>query len=110
MRVGAWKSSSPKEIIDLKRDTDKIVHTFRSYFTPILFARYMRFIDECFAIYQGHGVDAKLKTPILEHKSAHKSWQPEWDKFFFETPSEEDEIKKAYLALQEQISAEMNPG
>lgn len=110
MRVGAWKNVSPKGIVALKRETDKTVHTFRSYFSPVLFTRYMEFIETCFAVYQGHGVDAKVKTPLQEHKSAHENWQPEWDKLFFETPSAEGQIQNAYLALQQQIAAEMSVG
>jgi len=107
-RVGAWKNLSPHDVITWKREVDKKVHTYRPYFSQVFFTRFMELMTTCFATYQGHGVDAKLKTPILEHKFAHDSWQPEWDDCFYESPSTVKEIRASYLAFQRQISAELN--
>lgn len=108
MRVGNWKNPSPKDVIGWKREVDKKVHTYRPYFSPVFFTRFMEFMEACFATYQGHGVDAKLKTPLSEHKSAHDTWQSEWDDYFYESPSTNKEISTKYLAFQRQLSAELN--
>lgn len=108
MRVGAWKNISPKDVITWKREVDKKIHTYRPYFSPVFFTRFMELMDTCFATFQGHGIDAKLKSPLLEHKNAHDCWQSEWDNYFYMTPSEENEISAKYLAFQKQLSAELN--
>lgn len=108
MRIGGWKNVSPTKIIALKREVDKKIHTYRPYFSNVFFARFMELMDTCFATYQGHGVDAKLKTPIFEHKNAHDSWQSEWDDCFYVSSSTEKEISTKYLAFQQQLSVELN--
>lgn len=107
MRVGSWKDFSPKEVISWKRGIDKIIHTNRPYFSPEFFKCYQEFMDVCFAIYQGHGIDAKLMTPVAEHRSAHKNWLSEWDDCFHPSFSTEKEITSKYLSLQSQLSAEL---
>lgn len=61
-----------------------------------------------FAMYQGHGVDARLKTPIEEHKVAYANWQSEWDNLFYQPCSAEADFISSYHALQHQLSAELN--
>ncbi|ADL55524.1 hypothetical protein [Gallionella capsiferriformans] len=107
-RVGNWKNQSPKDVIGWKREVDKNIHTYRPYFSPAFFNRFMELMDVCFATYQGHGVDAKIKTPLSEHESAHNNWEQEWGNYFYETPSSTKEIRAKYLAFQQQLSAELN--
>ena len=108
MRVGAWKNLSPQDVISWKREVDKKIHVNRLYFSPLFFTKYMEFINTCFATFQGHGLDAKFKTRIDEHKSSHKNWQSEWDILFHDTSIDEKEFSKRYLALQYQLSVELN--
>lgn len=108
MRVGRWKDVSPREVVEWKREVDKKVHTFASYFSPAFFGCFMAFMNECFATFQGSGVDAKLRTRLQGHKSAHKNWLPEWDALFAESAADEMSIKAKYLKLQRQISAELS--
>jgi len=108
MRVGAWKNVLPKDVIDWKREVDKKIHTYRPYYSAEFYTRYMAFMSVCFATYQGYGVDAKLKTPIDEHKSAHANWQAAWENYFYEIPSDEAELKDRYRDLQQQLSLELN--
>jgi len=108
-RVGGWKKFTPPEIIDKKREADKLVHLNRPYFSDDFYKIYCRFINSCFEHYQGHGVDAKLKTPLWEHQNAHKPWDSAWDKLFFETATEEEIFQIRYNDLLHQVSLDLNP-
>lgn len=107
-RVGAWKSMTPIDCIERKRSVDKKVHLARPYFTDSFFQSYLVFIKTCFAQYQGHAVDAKIKSPLWEHKNACKQgWKPEWDELFMDKPSTENELWAAYESLLAKVSDEL---
>ncbi len=107
-RVGAWKSLTPIDVIELKRKTDKKLHLARPYFSEGFFKAYISFIKACFAQYQGHAVDAKIKSPLWEHKNAHDvNWNPSWDELFFKTHSTEAELWAAYETLLAKVAEEL---
>jgi len=107
-RVGGWKSMSPTDCIDRKRAVDKKVQLARPYFSEAFFQSYLNFIKTCFAQYQGHALDAKIKSPLWEHRNAHQQgWNPEWDELFVENPSTEKELWASYESLLANVSEEL---
>jgi hypothetical protein len=107
-RVGGWKAMTPLDAIARKRSADKKIHLARPYFSEAFFKTYLTFIKTCFAQYQGHAVDAKLKSPLWEHKNAHQqNWDPAWDVLFFDEPSTEAQLWKAYEDLLAKVSEEL---
>jgi len=108
-RVGGWKKFTPLEIIEKKRVADKLVHLSRPYFSGDFYKVYCKFINSCFEHYQGHGVDAKLKTPLWEHQNAHQPWDSAWDKLFYATATEEEIFQRRYEKLLHQVSLDLNP-
>ena len=108
MRVGAWKSLKPTDVIKLKRIADRTLHLARPYFSEGFFKAYISFIQTCFAEYQGHAIDAKIKSPLLEHKDAHDDkWDSSWDELFFERSSTEEELRTAYETLLAKVTEEL---
>lgn len=107
-RVGGWKTMSPPDAIDRKRSADKKVHLARPYFSERFFRSYLFFIKTCFAQYQGHAVDAKIRSPLWEHKNARQQkWDPAWDDLFFDQPSTEKQLWAAYEDLLVTVSEEL---
>lgn len=107
MRIGAWKDYSPQEVISWKRDIDQLIHINSPYFSSKFYMCYQQFMDVCFATYQGHGVDAKLKNPLKEYREVRKDWKDEWNNLFYGTSSLEEDFISKYHALQHQLSAEL---
>lgn len=107
-RVGGWKDLNPTDAIELKRKADEKMHLARPYFSKGFFDSYLHFIKTCFAQYQGHGVDAKIRSPIWEHKNAHKGeWNDEWDELFFDEVSTEKELWEAYESMLAKVAEEL---
>lgn len=107
-RVGGWKQMSPLDAVARKRSADKRIHLARPYFSERFFTAYLAFIKTCFAQYQGHAVDAKIKSPIWEHRNAQQQkWQLAWDELFADTPSSESDLWRAYEALLVAVSEEL---
>ena len=103
MRIGAWKEMTPLQIIQMKRASDKSIHLARPYFSHDFLRKYQDFTKHCFAMYQGHGVDAKLKTALLEHKNGAKQWKNEWDLLFFDEATNETALRQSYDVLLDEF-------
>jgi hypothetical protein len=108
VRVGNWKAFEPPSVIQKKRDADQQIHLSRPYFSAEFFRRYQDFVASCFEVFQRHGEDAKLKTPISEHKNV-RSWNPKWDSLFLASPGSESQQYRAYDALIEQAGSDFSP-
>jgi hypothetical protein len=107
-RVGGWKAMTPLDAIARKRSADKKMHLARPYFSERFFSLYLVFIKTCFAQFQGHAVDAKIRSPLWEHKNARQlTWDPAWDELFFDQPSTEDQLWAAYDSLLVTVSEEL---
>lgn len=107
-RVGGWKEMTPMDVIDRKRAADRKMHLARPYFSKGFFDAYLHFIETCFAQYQGHGVDAKIKSPLWEHQNAyHGQWDRDWEPLFFDQPSTEAELWGAYESMLEKVAEEL---
>ena len=99
---------TPPEAIERKRCVDKKIHLARPYFSASFFRSYLHFIKTCFKQYQGHAIDAKIKSPLWEHKNAHKqNWKQEWDDLFSDPPSTEQQLWAAYEGLLAKVSEEL---
>lgn len=108
VRVGSWKTMTPPQIIERKRECDRLVHLARPYFTPAFFTDYLHFIRTCFEHYQGHGVDAMIRSPMNEHQDVHPNdWDPQWSSLFYQTPSTEEQLWNAYERMLHRVSEEL---
>lgn len=108
MRVGSWKDFTPHNIVARKREVDKSFYQNRPFFSNELIVKYNTFIETCFDVFQGHGVDAKIKTSLWEHKNIQSNWSSDWDDLFTDTPNNEDTLKKSYFDLLDQVRLEFS--
>ena len=71
VRVGSWKEHDPTEIVDMKRDMDKIAYIYAPLFSPEFLERYNEYMGVCFAMYRGAGLDAQLRTECEHYREAY---------------------------------------
>jgi hypothetical protein len=108
--IGRWKSLTPFDIIDRKRDLDRLISVYGALFSGRLARRYHAFIDSLFLTYQGFGVPAKFRVPLDRLKAEWKTgWKPEWEEDFAppNRASSSSEIKRRYDELMDQFAVDI---
>ncbi|MET0169899.1 MAG: hypothetical protein ABW191_05935 [Aliihoeflea sp.] len=97
MWIGDWKYTSPADMVNLKRSTDKTVNVYRHLLTEGFYASYDNFVQSVFQTFNGPGEDAKIRSPIIstdgDRRAAFKGqWEATWNTMFASgapTPKEE---------------------
>ena len=107
-RVGLWKEISPQNLIKTKRSLDKLVYQNKPYWSPEFFTAYNSFIDECFEIKNGTGIDAKIKADIEKYK-ALDDWAVKFNSMFTGTKADKAMLRKKYNTLMTTVSNDVNP-
>nr|VFK44010.1 MAG: hypothetical protein BECKTC1821E_GA0114239_103025 [Candidatus Kentron sp. TC] len=111
IHVGKWKEFTPLDIVEKKREVDKIIYAMGSIFSEEMKRKYNLLIGEMFSTYQGWGEDARLRTSITyRREAARKSrieWDTNWDKRFIEEDNR-TKIKNAYKAFTSQLADDLN--
>ena len=116
LQIGTWKERNPNEIIDMKREIDKIAYVYAPLFSPKFLSRYNEFMGLCYAMFRGAGKDAQLRTEAHIYREAYvcdddpnATWNDEWDDCF--TGSEEaitkKEVTEGYRMITNQIATEI---
>jgi hypothetical protein len=100
--VGPWKSLSPVDIINRKRELDRIVYANRPFFSDRFFRHYQAFMDSAYEPYRGWGKDAALRTRAIRPKDE----QLEATSFTGKDNSEE--IHQRYFELLKVAASELN--
>ncbi len=119
MRIGSWKDHNPTEIVDMKRDLDKIAHVYAPLFSPNFLDKYNEFMGTCFAMYRGDGKDAQLKTESHHYRDAFVGdedddgkWLAEWDEYFTgeEEAVDRGKVRAMYQELVTVTAQELGVG
>jgi hypothetical protein len=106
--VGCWKDLTPMDVVRLKRRIDKKIHLAAPLFSPSFFEYCMNFMNLCYAMFQGWGEDAKLRTTFDRRKQAAGSkWEPTWDACFSGDVSKPSDVLIAYRAVMQSFSSEI---
>ncbi|MCP5005894.1 MAG: hypothetical protein GY941_18445 [Planctomycetes bacterium] len=101
MYVGTWQDITAPDIVALKRKTDRIIYSFRPFFSYEFFESYQRYMKALFRTNRGWGKDAGLKT-----KHDHRSGEP--DPSLFMEVDNSDEVHKTFFALLDVAARELN--
>ena len=108
--VGAWKESTPAEIVALKRKIDKQMHLAAPLFSDDWLHAINKFQSTCFKTFTGWGRDAELRTEMLphyQHYTGSCQWQDSWDSLFSEDLSEPDDVRDAYAKAMNAFSKDI---
>lgn len=103
LQIGNWKDFTPAQIVQKKRNVDKIMYVNRPYWSNKAFSAYMSFMSSGFEMFTGVGEDAKLKTITYQFKSL-PNWEDDWQKFFFEEGYDNNNIVLNYQSLMKEFS------
>jgi hypothetical protein len=94
--IGRWRSWSPIEAIELKRELDREFFSAAPLFSSGTVERYVAFTHICFEHYPSWTQDAKIRSPWGRRKEAYQGdWQGEWSIFF--TDAEDGQNNSAFL-------------
>jgi hypothetical protein len=111
--VGCWKDLNAREVVERKREMDRIVHINAPLFSKEFGQRYHDFIEACYSTYMGWGKDAQLRTLSERRKeAAGTGWKSEWDDCFAdeEDCSDPDVVRSKYMLLMSCFSEELGVG
>ncbi|ADJ47545.1 hypothetical protein AMES_5720 [Amycolatopsis mediterranei S699] len=112
--IGTWASLSPVDVLQRKRDLDRLFHANRAFFTSSAFDVYGAFIDLLFETYAQPGKGARLRTEMTSHNGNRadvypKKWEEGWSEMFSGVPRTSSllTVKKCYEGLVMTFSAEV---
>ena len=113
--IGNWKELSPADIIQRKRQLDKLFFANQSFFSCYALDAYQEFARTLFKTYAAPGVDAQLRTVNESHdgsriKSYPGTWKPEWFNMFAQAKDqvERKAVKDQYQSLTRDLGAEID--
>jgi hypothetical protein len=119
LRIGTWKEHAPTDIIDMKRDIDKIAHIYAPLFSPQFMEKYNGFMEQCFATFRGAGKDAQLRADCEHYRETYVgdedddgSWCEQWNDCFTgpDEASERNDVRQGYGDLVGLIARELGVG
>ena len=106
--VGDFRQYTPLQIIQKKRESDRLFFTYLPYWSEKTAKRYDAFMRSAFATYQGSGERAKIKAMALEKQKAYEKdkliWDNAWNKHF--TENRDPNYASAYWRLVESLLAD----
>jgi hypothetical protein len=113
MWIGNWKELSPADIIQHKRELDKLFFANQPFFSGDALAAYREFTQVLFKTYAGPGVDAQLRTARESRNGSRMesypgAWMPEWSEMFAKDQMERERVENQYQALTAVLGAEID--
>jgi hypothetical protein len=104
---GHFREIDPPRAIELKRKTDKIVHSHTHLLGPTFMDCYDRFMNTCFAMFTAPREDAKLRASKDLQRAERARWNSAWEPLFVseDAASKPTDVHNAYHDLLRSISA-----
>jgi PAS domain-containing protein len=94
--IGRWKELTPPEVIQIKRDMDRLFYSFAPLFSEEALDAYRDFSEACFQTHGGWGRDARIRSGFVRRRQARPdTWNPEWEDLF--ALSENEEVSQQNL-------------
>ena len=104
--VGYWKTVSPADAIQAKRDLDRTLNIYRHVFEPEVYEAYQDYIGTLFETYTSAGGDARLRALIWggdgdRRRDCGYAWDEAWVTSFSEPGRVvgKAEVRAKYKAL-----------
>jgi len=105
MQVGDWKKFTPMQIVEKKREVDRLMYVNRPYWSERVFSSYTVFMDSAFETFTGEGEDARIKTETRKFELL-SSWQQDWKKRFSDKKTDMSILKLNYTTLMKNLSTD----
>lgn len=109
MWLGYWKEISPREMIDAKRELDKVVNIYGHLLSNDFYLSYNNFIHTIFQTFTGPGKDALILSEIFgadgdRRKDAKYTWEKSYEGLFSSSDvPKKEEVRKKYNAVMAEL-------
>ncbi|MDR7298824.1 hypothetical protein J2X16_004192 [Pelomonas aquatica] len=104
--VGYWKTVSPADAVQAKRELDRTLNIYRHVFEGEVYDAYQDFIEALFETYTGAGQDARLRALIFGPDGDRRSncgytWDEAWAASFTQPgrAAGKPEVRAKYKAV-----------
>jgi hypothetical protein len=113
--IGKWKELSPADIIQRKRDLDRLFFANQPFFSAEALSAYQEFTRALFLTYAKPGTDAQLRTTEKSPdgsraRSYPGTWNPEWSGMFAQAGEQalRRSVREQYRRLTIVLGAEVD--
>ena len=107
--VGDFRRYDPLDIIQKKREVDRIFKMYAPYWTDETESKYSDFMRSTFKTYNAPGVRAKIRATKYEKVKAYQvdkiQWNEDWNKYF--TEERDPNYFSKYYDLVESLLADI---
>jgi len=107
--VGDFRQYTPVVVVQKKRETDRLFHMYRPYWSAATEEKYNAYINAAFKTYNGAGFPARINASKDQKVAAYKhdglTWSPSWDGYF--TEHEDATIPEKYGSLTSSMLADI---
>jgi hypothetical protein len=108
MFVGAWKNSTPDDVVALKRSADKEMHIYRALLGEDLFAAYRAFIQCSFRESSETGMEATIRLdPSIARQLRMDDWKESWDAKLAASQAPPRKSDSTYVTLMMRFAKEL---
>jgi len=110
--VGEWKKTKPIDILERKRELDRIFSITSPLLPTMVLEHYQDFVGECFETFTGWGQDAKLCTSFDRRKDAFgNEWENTWEHLFScDKIGEPNTVQDLYSSLMFELASSLGVG
>lgn len=89
--LGRWRDLTPPDVLQLKRDTDRLFFSVSPLFSQRAVDAYQDFVAACFQTFRGWGLEPQIRSGFVHRRDSRPdSWDPSWCQLF--THQENDEV------------------
>jgi hypothetical protein len=113
--IGMWKELSPADIIQRKRDLDRLFFANQPFFSADALSAYQVFTQALFLTYAKPGADAQLRTTEVSPDGSRATsypgtWKPEWSGMFAQAKDQvlRRTVREKYQFLTTVLGAEID--
>lgn len=104
--LGRWRDLTPPDVLQLKRDTDRLFYSISPLFSQQAVEAYQSFIATCFQTFRGWGLEPRIRSGFVYRRDARPtSWDPSWNSHFTHaenvsvTEDDQGKVRTAYDRL-----------
>jgi hypothetical protein len=112
--VGSWASFSPADMLQRKRELDRLFFAYQAFFSPKALDAYREFAHLLFRIYGDPGTGALLRTEVESSDGNRRdaypgTWDDRWTAMFAapENRADREEVEFQYAELVARLGAEV---
>jgi hypothetical protein len=106
--VGYWKDITPDQMLESKRELDRIINIYKYLIGDDFYHSYESFISFTFETWIAPGSDPKVRSVIEgangnRRKDCNYTWEQKWESYFTNEISSFEELENKYERAMNQL-------